>query len=125
MLWKIYFWFYLIITAIGLIFLLTGISNLSLGDWISTLNSLILVLGLSIYVFKKKEFYKYKNLFAVNLILLVLFSIDYFIFSEGILGSIHPSLRSNLGLSRFDAVVGVILSLPAIYGNLKLVLNKK
>lgn len=122
--WKIYFWIYLVIIAFGLIGLVSQISKASLGDWISLINNLVLLFGLFVYVFNKQNYYSLKNVFLVNLILLVVFTIDYFLFSENLLGSILPSLKSGLGLGQGEVLFGVIASLPLIYANFKLVTRK-
>lgn len=122
--WKIYFWIYLVITAFGLVILVSQISKLSLGDWISTINNVVLVFGSYVYVFKKQNFSSWKNIFLVNLILLAIFMVDYFLFSENLLGTILPSLKSNLGLGQGEIIFAVISSLPVIYANFKLVTKK-
>lgn len=124
MAWKIYFWIYTVMIAFGLIGIVSQISKLSLGDWVSLINSLVLLFGAFVYIFNKQNFYSWKNIFLVNLILFVIFMVDYFLFSENLLGSILPSLKSNLGLGQGEILFGVIASLPTIYANFKLITRK-
>lgn len=104
--------------------LVSQISKLSLGDWISTISNVVLLFGLYVYIFNKQNFSSLKNVFLINLILLVVFTIDYFLFSENLLGSILPALKSGLGLSQGEVLFGLIPSLPAIYANFKLIIRK-
>jgi len=125
--WKIYFWIYLAILAFGIVGIVSQISKLSLGDWVSTINNVVLLFGSYVYIFNKQNFFSWKNIFLVNLILFAIFMVDYFLFSENLLGSILPSLKSNLGLGQGEiifAVFAVIASLPTIYANFKLVTKK-
>ena len=122
--WKIYFWIYLVLTALGLISLVSQISILSLGDWLSTINNVILVFGAYVYIFNKQNFSSWKNVLLVNFILFAIFMIDYFLFSENLLGSIHHSFKSGLEVSQGEVLFGVIPSLPVIYANFKLIAKK-
>ena len=122
--WKIYFWIYLAIIAFGLIGLVSQISKSSLGDWVSIINNLVLLFGSYVYIFNKQNFSSWKNIFLVNLILFAIFMVDYFLFSENLLGSILPSLKSGFGLSQEEVLFGVIASLPVIYANFKLITKK-
>ncbi len=125
--WKIYFWFYAVVIVFSTLLILGEAAKASLGDWISSVNNWILFAGLYIYVFKKKGLMT-KNiirLILVNLILLALFMIDYLVFSENIAASILPSLKSTLGLDYTSVIIGILISLPMIYANFKLLASKK
>lgn len=122
--WKIYFWIYVIFLAVGLLGIISQISKLSLGDWISTVNNWALVFGLYVYTFNEKKYFNLKNIFLINLVLVVVLTIDYFLFSESLLGSILPALRSNLNLDRGSIIFATIVSLPVFYANFKLVTKK-
>lgn len=126
MAWKIYFWIIAILTIIGTIAFLTLISKASLGDWISTINNLIIIFGLYVFVFNKKKFTTggWKKLFLINLVLFALISIDYWLFSENLIGQILPSFKSNLGFNQSDVIFGTIITLPALYANFKLTTRK-
>lgn len=119
--WKVYFWVYVVTNVIGAIGMLTIISKLSLGDWIGSFTNLTFLFGLYVFTFSKKEFYKWRKLFLGNLIAFLIFMVDYFIFSENLLGSILPALKSNLGIGKGEVIFSVLLSLPALYANFKLI----
>lgn len=124
MAWKIYFWAYFAIFVFGLIGLIFQISKLSLGDWVSYINSVVVLFGAYVYIFKKTNYYTWKKLFLANLILFAILVIDYYLFSENLLGSILPSLKSSLEVSQGAVLFGIITSIPAIYANFKLITGK-
>jgi len=56
--WKIYFWVYTIIIALGIIGIFSLFSTLLIADWVSIILNFLFYLGLYAYVFKKKTFWK-------------------------------------------------------------------
>ena|SRR3989344_1944924 len=52
--WKIYFWIFLILSIIGLIFFFGQLKTWSFADWFEVITSIIALIGVYAYVYKKK-----------------------------------------------------------------------
>lgn len=124
--WKIYFWLIAAITTIGVIALFFGfegitISSLSIGDWISVVFEISLLVGTYTYTFKKKIWsaQAWKAIFWIYIVLLVLSLIDIFI-AGGKIEEALPFLKSSISRSTDDVLWGMIYVLPALYAIYKL-----
>ena len=115
MLWKIYFWIYSILTIIGLLVLIQYLVNFNLADWLSGLESILLVLGLYSYIFGKKIFSKkvWKIVFWVMLVFWIQTLLDIFVLS-GMIEKLLPFLKISIPISSAEAVMSIIISLPGL-----------
>lgn len=121
MLWKIYFWAYLVINVFG-IFALLKFSPLGLIDIIGVLLSVVLFLGLYSYVFKKKilDGKTWKILFWVVIFLLAEEILEIYVLPKDFLQNAFPILKSSLPIDKGESLFSWLISVPAVYSMYKL-----
>lgn len=114
--WKIYFWVYTVFMVLGVIGILLWISKLTVSDWISFVLGILLYIGLYAFVFRKKVFETnwLVAIFWSNALLIALAVLDWFVLNRQIEQAI-PFLQSGIPVSETDMLIGILISLPALY----------
>ena len=56
MFWKIYTWIYVVITAVGFLFLIPGIGSWNFASWEVIIESILLTIGVFVFTYKKQLF---------------------------------------------------------------------
>ena len=59
--WKIYFYLYTILGIVGIVAIAPSLHLMNLISWVGLIESLILILGLYCYIYKKKNFLKHET----------------------------------------------------------------
>lgn len=119
--WKIYFWVYLIISIAG-IFALLQLSPLSIADILGLLLSILLLLAIHTYVFKKNilQAGHWKILFWIVIFLFVEEMLELFVLPKDFVANLIPILKSNIPLSAGERLFSWVFSLPGVYAIYKL-----
>lgn len=113
MLWKIYFWAYTILTLIGLIFVYGRKSSWAFVDFLDVLSSVIIVFAVYSYVYKKEMFtQKFWDISLKLMIVSTILEILYKFTNFNLLSSLLESREVTNGQ---DVLIGLIISLPALY----------
>lgn len=121
--WKIYFWAFLVLSIIGS-FALFQYLPFGLVDVLAILLNIILLLTLYSYILEKKvlSVNNWKILLWVMVVLLIEELVELFIFPD-LLSKVFPLLDSNIPSTTENRLLGVLISLPAIYAAYKLSLK--
>lgn len=115
--WKVYFWVYTVLIALGIIFMLFSFSTLTIVDWVSIILNAAICLGVYAYAFNKKDLLEVKwwaIIFWGNAIYLVISLLDFYILNKAIENAL-PFLKSSFSFSSASIIFGVAISLPALY----------
>lgn len=119
--WKIYFWIYLILSAVG-IFALLQYTPFGLVDILGLLLSVVLLLTTYTYVFKKNilQAGHWKILFWIVIFLFVEEMFDLFVLPKDFVVNLAPFLKSNVPLNAGERLFSWLFSLPGVYAIYKL-----
>jgi hypothetical protein len=124
MLWKIYFWFYLVMTVIGLLFIISKVNLLAFSTAFELISSILGLVVLYSYVFSKPLLPKLliQIFFWITVVSVTISIIDLFYSLDNILPSY---LQSQTITSRIEVIFGLILASPVYYAIYKLAYPKK
>ena len=112
MFWKIYTWIYVVITAVGFLFLIPGIGSWNFASWEVIIESILLTIGVFVFTYKKQLFNKVAWKFIFIAILLVWVA-DIIFYVTNI------QFLSFLKVNAFEHGVGevlfsIVISIPAL-----------
>lgn len=118
---KIYFWIYLIFSIFG-IFAFLQFTPFSLVDILGLLLSIVLLLAIYSYVFKKNilQAGHWKILFWVVIFLFVEEILEFFVLPKDFLTNLVPFLKSNFPLNAGERLFSWLFSIPGVYAIYKL-----
>lgn len=119
---KIYFWVYLILSIVG-IFDLLQYTPLGLVDIIGLLLSVVLLLAIYAYVFKKSFLQSghWKILFWIAIFFFVEEMLELFVLPKDFVSNLIPFPKSNVvPLNTDERLFGWLFSLPGVYAIYKL-----
>ena len=112
MFWKIYTWIYVVITAVGFLFLIPGIGSWNFASWEVIIESILLTIGVFVFTYKKQLFNKVAWKFIFIAILLVWVADIIFYVA-------NTQFLSFLNVNAFEHGVGevlfsIVISIPAL-----------
>lgn len=114
--WKIYFWVLLILSLIGIIFVYGTVDTWNSGDWTDIIVSIIQLIGLYAFVYKKQVFAQiFWRIFFVITIISAGFYLIYFYSALKETLVLPEILQSRAYTSGQDVLIGLILAAPLIY----------
>lgn len=123
MFWKIYAWIYVVITAVGFLFLIPTIGSWNFASWGGTIESILLAIGVFVFAYKKQLFNKaaWKFIFIAILLVWVADIIFY---------ATNVQFLSFLKVNAIEQGVGevlfsIIVSIPALVAIYKLGFQKE
>lgn len=125
MLWKAYFYIYTFLNIVGFLVLLPQLSTYNFATWEGLLETLFLILGTYVFVFKKKMFSKnvWKGLFIVILTIWLL-QLTLYANAVPFLTPYLMFLKTSVSQSYGGVSVSVVISIPALYAIYKLGFSK-
>ena len=95
MFWKIYTWIYVVITAVGFLFLIPGIGSWNFASWEVIIESILLTIGVFVFTYKKQLFNKVAWKFIFIAILLVwVADIIFYVANTQFLSFLNLELRN-------------------------------
>jgi len=114
--WKIYFWIYLILSVVG-IFALLQHTPLGLVDILGLLLSIVLLLAIYAYAFKKNilQVSYWKILFWIVIFLFVEEMLELFVLPKDFISNLIPFLKNNVPLNAGERLFSSLFSLPNVY----------
>lgn len=122
MLWKIYFYIYLVLTLLSVVILLPSISSWKFSIYESVIESIFLLIGLYSYIFRKKLFSKksWQYIFCGILIIWILDTIRSFTNLP-----ILAFLDNYSDWNAQEVFFSIIISIPALVSIYRLGFPKK
>ncbi|OGC56088.1 hypothetical protein A3H26_01555 [candidate division WWE3 bacterium RIFCSPLOWO2_12_FULL_36_10] len=122
--WKVYFWIILVMSVLGLVFAYGRMQTWSLASWIEIVGSIILLLGLYAYVYKKKILKpSFWNIFFWFLIFSTVFDIMWAFTPIKTVLPLPSWLSSEVITNGVELLLGVAISIPNYYAIYRLSKN--
>ena len=122
--WKVYFWIILVMSVLGLVFAYGRMQTWSLASWIEIVGSIILLLGLYAYVYKKKILKpSFWNIFFWFLIFSTVFDIMWAFTPIKTVLPLPSWLSSEVITNGVEFLLGVAISIPNYYAIYRLSKN--
>jgi len=122
--WKIYFWIYAVLSAIGLLVLLPQLSTFNFATYEGLLESILLVIGTYTFIYKKHII---PNIWKIIFFLMLIVWAIQLIYYSNAIPSITPYLRffeTSISQGYGTVVFTMIISIPAIFAVYKLGFSK-
>jgi hypothetical protein len=123
MFWKIYAWIYVVITAVGFLFLIPGIGSWNFASWEGVAESILLAIGVFVFAYKKQLFNKatWKFIFIAILLVWIVQIISY---------STNVQFLTFLKVNVIEQGIGtvlltIIVSIPALVAIYKIGFGKE
>lgn len=126
MFWKIYTWIIITLSIIGLGIVLLKVNTWNLADLIEFIGTIITVIGLYAYVYKKQFFTPkfWQFAFYISLITIIV-SFTYEFTSLNSFLPLPEFLQSHTITNKAELVISTILSIPVYIAFYRLSIKKK
>ena len=122
--WKVYFWIILVMSVLGLVFGYGRMQTWPLASWIEIVGSIILLLGLYAYVYKKKILKpSFWNIFFWFLIFSTVFDIMWAFTPIKTVLPLPGWFSSKVITAGVELLLGVVISIPNYYAIYRLSKN--
>jgi len=122
--WKVYFWIILVMSVLGLVFGYGRMQTWPLASWIEIVGSIILLLGLYAYVYKKKILKpSFWNIFFWLMIFSTVFAIMWAFTPIKTVLPLPGWFSSKVITAGVELLLGVVISIPNYYAIYRLSKN--